>query len=533
MSNRRALGVLAGAQFLMVLDQSVMNVSISQLVADFDTSVTTIQSVITFYSLVMAALMITGGKVGDMIGRRRAFTIGLVIYGFGSALTAVSWDVASLTIGWSVLEGIGAALVLPALVALTASTFSGRERAGAYGVLGGVAGAGIAVGPILGGWLTTNLTWRLVFAGEVVLVIVLLLFAGALHEGRREGAKPKLDWIGGVLSALGLSTVVLGVLMSSTWGWIEPRNSPVEPFGFSLVPFLIGAGFVLLYLFAERQHRLEKEDRDPLVRLSMLRNPVLGSGLQMFCAQNLILLGIFFTIPLYLQVVQGFDAFETGLRMLPVSIGMLLTGAIGGRVSSRIAPRRIVRTGLVVTLLAVVLLLGTIDPAIDDLAFGVAMSALGLGMGLVVSQLGNAVQSAVGESERSEAGGLQYTSQQFGAALGTALIGAVLISGLIGAFSDSVESDSSIGAEAKAEVGIRLEGDVSFVSAAQIETAAEDFGVTEEEATALVENYEDSQLRALKTALLAAGFIVLISLAGTRNLPREPLADDGAQAAAA
>ncbi|MCO5327780.1 MAG: MFS transporter [Solirubrobacterales bacterium] len=530
MSNGRALAVLAGAQFLMVLDQSVMNVSISQLVADFDTSVTTIQTVITLYSLVMAALMITGGKLGDVMGRRRAFTIGLVIYGVGSALTAVSWSVGSLTLGWSVLEGIGAALVLPALVALTASTFSGRERAGAYGVLGGVAGAGIAVGPILGGWLTTNLTWRLVFAGEVVIVILLLIFAGALTEKAREGDRPRVDWLSAALSALGLSVVVLGVLQSSSWGWLEPRNPPFEVLGFSPVPFLIAAGLILIYAFVNRQRSLEERDAGPLVRLSMFRNPVLGSGLQMFCAQNLILLGIFFTIPLYLQVVQGFNAFETGLRMLPVSIAMLIAGAVGGRISARVAPRRIVRLGLVVTLLAVVMLLATIDPQIDDLAFAVAMTALGLGMGLVVSQLGNVVQSAVGESERSEAGGLQYTAQQFGAALGTALIGAVLISGLINNFGEGIHANQAIAKETKSEVGVRLEGDVSFVSATQIRETAEAVGLDEAETDEVVGEYEDSQLQALKTALLAAGLIVLASLAGTRNLPREPFADDTAPA---
>src|SRR3954447_13613768 len=163
------LAVLGAAQFLMVLDQAVMNVAISQLVADFDTTVTTIQAVIALYALVMAGLMLTGGKLGDLLGRRRAFAIGLCIYAAGSALTAVSWNVPSLTLGWSVLEGIGAALVLPAMVALVAANFHGQERAVAYGVLGGVAGAGIAVGPILGGWATTELSWRVVFAGEVVV----------------------------------------------------------------------------------------------------------------------------------------------------------------------------------------------------------------------------------------------------------------------------------------------------------------------------------------------------------------------------
>ncbi|HEX5894580.1 MAG TPA: MFS transporter, partial [Solirubrobacterales bacterium] len=168
MANWKVLAVLGAAQFLMVLDQAVMNVAISQLVEDFDTTVTTIQAVIALYALTMAALMLTGGKLGDIIGRRRVFIIGICIYATGSALTGASWSVPSLTLGWSILEGIGAALVLPALVALVAGNFQGSDRAIAYGVLGGVAGAGIAVGPILGGWVTTDFTWRLVFLGEVV-----------------------------------------------------------------------------------------------------------------------------------------------------------------------------------------------------------------------------------------------------------------------------------------------------------------------------------------------------------------------------
>ncbi len=193
--DRKILAVLGTAQFLMVLDQAVMNVSISQLVADFHTDVTTIQAVIALYSLVMAALMIAGGKMGDIWGRRRAFSIGLVIYGTGSALTAAAWSVGALLVGWSLLEGIGAALVLPALVALTARSFEGPARALAYGVLGGVSGAGIAVGPILGGWVTTNLTWRIVFVGEVLVVIAILLAVRLLpKEEGQPGAE--LDRVG-------------------------------------------------------------------------------------------------------------------------------------------------------------------------------------------------------------------------------------------------------------------------------------------------------------------------------------------------
>src|ERR1700710_2584326 len=308
------LAVLAGAQFLMVLDQAVMNVSISQLVADFDTTVTTIQAVIALYALVMAGLMLTGGKLGDIFGRRRACAVGLCIYATGSALTAVSWSVPSLAFGWALLEGIGAALVLPAMVALVAANFRGQERAVAYGVRGGVAGAGIAVGPILGGWATTELSWRVVFVGEVIVAIGILAGTRLIREPEREGPPPVLDWVGGVLSASGLALVVFGVLQASNWGWLAPRSSPIEPFGFALTPFVIAAGALVLAGFVAWERRRERLGQDPLVHLGLLRLPRLRAGTVMFVSQNLILMGVFFTVPLYLQIVQGLDALETGVR---------------------------------------------------------------------------------------------------------------------------------------------------------------------------------------------------------------------------
>ena len=515
----KVLVVLAAAQFLMVLDQAVMNVSISQLVDDFDTEVTTIQAVITLYSLVMAALMIAGGKMGDIWGRRRAFGVGLVIYGVGTTLTAVSWSVAALTLGWSVLEGIGAALVLPALAALTARSFQGADRALAYGVLGGVAGAGIAVGPILGGWVTTNLTWRVVFAGELVVVLFILATMRRLPDDRgREGAE--LDTVGAILSAVGLAAIVLAVLNASTWGWLEPRDSPITPFGFSLVPFLVAGGVGLLAVFSAWQRRREAQQREPLVHLRLLSVAPLRSGLAMFLFQNLILMGVFFAVPLYLQIVQGFDAFETGLRMLPVSVTLFATALLGSRLSGRLPPRLIVRVGVGLLVAASLLLLATIQPDIEDLSFAIAMAVLGVGMGLIVSQLGNVVQSAVGEDDRSEAGGLQYTAQQLGASLGTALIGAVVITGLVSAFSANVTADPQISAAVQQEVGVRLESGVSFISTDQVREAAEASGVSPAETDALVAHYADAQLRALKTGLLVAALLSCAAFLFTRNLPQ-------------
>jgi EmrB/QacA subfamily drug resistance transporter len=514
------LAVLGAAQFLMVLDQAVMNVAISQLVADFDTTVTTIQAVIALYALVMAGLMLTGGKLGDIWGRRRAFVIGLCIYACGSALTAASWNVPSLMLGWSVLEGIGAALVLPAMVALVAGNFRGQERALAYGVLGGIAGAGIAVGPILGGWATTELSWRVVFAGEVLVTIGILLGSRLLTEPAKAATRG-LDWIGGVLSALGLGLVVFGVLQASNWGWLAPRSSPIEPFGFSLTPFVIAAGGLVLAAFVSWERRREREGEEPLVHLRLLGIPRMRGGVSMLLAQNLVLMGIFFTVPLFLQVVQGLDALETGVRMLPTSAGLFISALAGSALAKRFPARTLVRVGLGVVFVATLLLLDTIEPELDNASFLVAMGVLGVGMGLIVSQLGNVVQSAVEDRDRSEAGGLQNTAQQLGSSLGTALLGAIVITGLISAFTANIASDPQIADQVQEEVEVRLSAGGSFVASEQIEAVAVEEGLDPATVTALVDNYEDAQLSALKTAFLVAALLVLASFFSTRRLPKQ------------
>jgi len=516
---RGILIVLAAAQFLMVLDQAVMNVAISQLVADFDTTVTTIQAVIALYALVMAALMLTGGKLGDLMGRRRAFRIGTVIYACGSALTAASWSVASLTLGWSVLEGIGAALVLPAMVALVASSFEGQQRAVAYGVLGGVAGAGIAVGPILGGWATTELSWRVVFAGEVVVSAGILLGSRMIPDSPAPAARGRLDWFGGVLSALGLGLMVMGVLEASNWGWLRPNQSPIEPFGFSLTPFVVAGGALLLWAFISWERYREEHGHDVLLHLRLLRGRVMRSGLATMLAQNLILMGIFFTVPLFLQIVQGLDALETGVRMLPASAGLFASAIAGSALAKRFPAKPLVRVGLLIVLVATLLLLDTIEPELDNASFLVAMGVLGVGMGLVVSQLGNVVQSAVGDRDRSEAGGLQFTAQQLGSSLGTAFLGAIVITGLIAAFTGKIAADPKVSQSVESQVHEHLAAGASFVASSQVRAAAEKAGVDEPTTDALVGDYEDAQLDALKLALLFAALLVLASFPATRHLP--------------
>jgi MFS family permease len=471
--------------------------------------------------LTMAMLMLTGGKIGDIIGRRRAFVIGLIIYASGSALTAASGSVATLALGWSILEGIGAALVMPALVALIAGNFEGRERKAAYAVIGGVAGAGIAVGPILGGWATTELTWRVVFVGEVVLCLVILALTPRVRDAVRSGPAPRLDLIGAILSAAGLGAVVLGVLQSSSWGWVQPKDSPIEPFGFSLTPFVIAAGGLLLWAFVAWQRRRERAGSDPLVHLDLLKVLPLRSGLIGLFSQNLILMGVFFTVPLYLQLVIGLDALETGIKMLPVSITMFITSAAGSRLSTRFEVRTIVRAGLGITGIAAVALIATVKPDLGDAQFAISMAILGVGMGLIASQLGNVVQSSVSASGRGEAGGLQYTGQQLGSSLGVALIGGIVLAGLTSTFVANIQSNPDISDQVAAQVSVAAGSGVEFVSTEQVEAGMREAGLDETSIQGIVSDYEAAQLQSLRTGLLAAAFLAFASLAFTGNLPHE------------
>lgn len=537
MAHWRALIVLGMAQFLMVLDTSVMNVSISRLVEDFDTEVTAIQAVITLYALVMAAFMVTGGRLGDILGRRRVFFLGMAVYGIGSALTALAPTLWVLALGWSVIEGLGAALVLPAMAALVAASYRGRDRAVAYGVIGGLAGAGVAVGPLLGGWVTTYLTWRLVFAGEVVVVLAVLGCRRVITEAARTGPRPRLDGVGAALSAAGLGLGVLGVLQSGTWGWVRPAHPPFTVLGFAPTLFVIGAGVGVLALFLRWEQRRDARGTDPLLHRALLARPALRAGLMTLLSQNLILLGLFFAIPLYLQVVQGFDAFQTGLRLLPVSVTMLVTSMGASSLGRVWGPRRVVRLGLLVIGAAIVWLLATIDPVIDDAQFAGAMALLGVGVGLLASQLGNVVQSSAGEQERSEAGGLQFTAQNLGSALGTALIGSILIGSLAHAFTTYVADDPRLSDEARKQTGVALETGVGFVPTSQVRSAAQQAGLPPSEVDALADSYASAQLDGLKAAILATGGVTFAGFLVTPHLPagrasraRQP--DSGAQAGA-
>ena len=539
-SKKEGLGlpivILASAQFVMVLDSSVMNVSITQIVADLDTTIQGVQLAITAYTLVMATLMLAGAKLGDIIGRNRTFALGLAIYGIGSLTTSLSPNLTVLLIGWSLVEGVGAALVLPAIISLIAGTYSGSQRALAFGIIGGVAGAAIAAGPLIGGWVTTELSWRYVFAGETVIVAIILLQRKKLGRAPAIENPPKLDVVGVLLSVVGLGLVVFAILQSSAWGLIQPRGAltiggeEITPFGFSAVPFIILAGLGFLAAFAHWEERRERQGRDVLLDRSLLKIGQMRAGLSTLVMQQLILLGTFFVLPVYLQVVLGLDAFETGKRLFPMSVTMFLAAMAGPRLAAGLAPKRVAQIGLLALVFASVVLVGTIDVELSETEFGFALALFGVGAGLLISQLGNVIMSSVDPSEINEGGGLQGTAQNLGASLGTALIGAVLIAALTTGFIERVEDNPAVPPSVREQIAALEDEGIPVVPVEEVEQAALDEGAPADQAEAIANDYGDAQLQGLKLAIGAVGFFAVVALWFTRGLPGRALQPDAAVA---
>lgn len=517
--------ILGAAQFVMVLDSTVMNVSISAVVEDLDSSVTAMQTAITFYTLTMAATMLLGAKLGDIWGRRRALVIGASVYALGSLMTAFSPNMTVLFLGWSIIEGLGAVLVIPAIAALLADNYEGRDRVAAFAAIGAVSGAGVAAGPLIGGFMTTYFSWRYVFVGEVVILVFVVIFAGRIVE-KAQRQSIRIDVLSVLLSALGLVGVVYGMLQSKTWGWVVPLHSPevngieVAPLGISLTAWFIVVGVVLLALFFARQRHLLAKGRDPLLHAELLSIRQLRSGLSVLGGQYAIIAGLFFMVPVYLQMTLGFDALETGIRIFPLSVSLILFSIFGTRLSTRWSPRRVVRVGQWVLVASAVLLLTAIEPELSSPAFGIGMFCAGAGLGLLASQLGNVNMSAVTSKDTSEVGGLQGVFQNLGSSLGTALIGSILIGALATSFASGV-AQSTLPDSTQALVNERTAGGVEIVPAASVPKIAEESGLSADEAAELQSVYVDSQLSSLRVAFFGLILLALLSLLASRGIPDE------------
>jgi MFS family permease len=513
---------LASAQFLMTLDSSVMNVSIATVAKDVGTTVTGIQTAITFYTLVMASLMITGGKFGQILGRKRAFAIGCVIYGCGSLITALSPNLVVLMLGWSVLEGVGAALIMPAIVALVASNFARAQRPRAYGLVASAGAIAVAAGPLIGGLFTTYWSWRWVFAGEVLVVLIILGLTRRIADTPQEkGAR--LDLVGTVLSAVGLGLIVYGILRAGTWGFVQPKQGAPQWLGLSPVIWLILAGGVVLRVFMWWEiHRRARGDA-VLVDPAILRNQTLRGGLVSFLFQYLLQAGLFFAVPLFLSVALGLSAVATGVRLLPLSITLLLAAAGVPKVFPDASPRRVVQIGFVALFAGIVIMVAALDAGAGPEIVTWPMLLAGLGVGALASQLGSVTVSAVPDEQSGEVGGIQNTVTNLGASIGTALAGAVLIAALTTSFLAGVQNNPDVPKNVASQAQTELAGGIPFMSDKDLQAALDKARVPPKTADAIVTENANARVAGLRSSLSLLAVIALIALFTTRRIPaRQP-----------
>lgn len=516
--------LLALAQFIMVLDSTVMNVSISTVVKDLDTSVAAMQAAITFFTLTMAAFMLTGGKLGDILGRRKTFLIGLTIYGCGAFITSISPNIQTLIFGWSLLEGLGAALVIPASAALIASRYVGRDRVTAFAIMGAVAGIAVAVGPLIGGFITTYLSWRMIFAFEAVVVIgILILHKIVPQSDKIKGAS--LDIPSVILSAGGMAVLIYGILQSKTWGWITPTTIPeiggykIAPLGVSLVTYLIFVGILLLIWFFIRQRALISRNISPLLDIEILKIPQLRGGLAVLTSQYLIVGAMFFVAPIYLQMVIGLDPLSTGLKILPLSVSLIIFSILGSRFSQKFSPKTLVRMGQLLLVFGVTVIAFTIDPKLESIPLTLGMLFLGAGLGILASQIGNINMNAVDKNHSGEVGGLQGTAQNIGSSLGTAVIGSVLIISLSSGFSAEIASDTQIPSNIRQQIEQQASKGIPVLSTQEINDLANKSGYSEQDSADIVDAYSEAQVAGLRKSMVFLVFISILSIFLSRKLP--------------
>lgn len=488
------------AIFIIVLDSSAMNVAISTLVVELDTTLSMIQAIIALYALIIASFMLLGSKIQDILGRKKTFLVGLIIYASGTTIATLSVNATMLLIGWSVLEGIGAAMILPATTTLVGASYEGKDRVTAFGIWGGIAAVGAAIGPIVGGIFTTYFTWRLVFASELIFVVAIFIFRYYLSESKPTLKWKDLDIVGALISIISLILVVMGILLLSKpqyWGYVA---------------VLIISGSILFVAFLWWQRRRINKGLEPLSDISLLKNRLFGLGNINSVISQIPLAGFLFIIPVFLQQVTKLDAFNTGLALLPASITILIFSLIGARLSSKLGSKNIIMMGFVVSALGTFILGGSFNlyTQIVDIIPGTVV--FGIGIGLLLSQLTNLTMSAARSDQETDAAGFLNAFKNLGYSMGTALIGVLLLLGIFGGLTTALDESNLSGNMTTEEIESSL---VSYVEKMQT-TAPEDIPPSMvPEVTRIVDSSISSAMKQTFNALtliLLLGFITSIFL---------------------
>jgi len=425
-------------------------------------------------------------------------------------------------VGWSVLEGIGAALIMPAIVALVASNFGRPERPRAYGLVASAGAIAVAAGPLIGGLFTTYLSWRWVFVGEVLVVLIILVLTRRIADTPCERGT-RLDLAGTVLSALGLALIVYGILRAGTWGFIQPKQGAPQWLGLSPVIWLVLCGGIVLRVFMWWELHQRARGRAALVDPAMLRNRTLRGGLISFLFQYLLQAGLFFAVPLFLSVALGLSAVATGVRLLPLSITLLLAAAGVPKFFPNVSPRRVVQLGFLALFAGIVIMVATLDSGAGPEIVTWPMLLAGLGVGALASQLGSVTVSAVPDEQSGEVGGIQNTVTNLGASIGTALAGAVLIATLTTSVLTGIQNNPDVPKDVTAKAQVELAGGVPFLSDNDLKAALDKAGVSAKTADAIVTENTDARIDGLRSSLSLLALIALLALFTTRRIPaRQP-----------
>jgi MFS family permease len=414
---RKILAPLALAQFICSFAGSNMNVMINDISEDLDTTVEGVQTAITVFLLVMAALMIPAGKLTDRWGRKRCFTIGLIVYGIGALMSAVSPGLGFLILGNSIFEGVGTALLIPPVYILTTMLFSDvTSRARAFGVIAGMGGVGAAAGPLIGGVIATAISWRAAFVFQALIVAVIVFLSRSIDDPVAPDPTRSFDILGAVLSAAGLVSVVMGILQADT--------------NLVLMVVLVAAGALILCLFFLHIRARERRGEEALLSTALFRNRVSNLGLVTQNVQWLLLIGTSFAVSAFLQVVRGYNSIETGVIFTAATAGILASSLAAERLAKKYPQRTLIMVGFAATIAGVGVLLAMVRGSPSPWAFAPGLLLIGLGVGVMVTPSVNVVQSAFPEQLQGEISGLSRSVSNLGSSLGAAVAGTILVSSL-------------------------------------------------------------------------------------------------------